>query len=136
MKRLLAILLLLAAPVMADGLLLVLLRTNASVADKTVVREKLQTRFLDSNDIEVSDLGKEEYIANPNVKVWRLVFSIDQIKASRPSLDLPTRAEFEAWKVTHLSNTNHFEVYRVANGDWRGKMDSLGFRAVTNGVAP
>ena len=131
MKKLLLIFLVLVPCVMlADGVLIFLLRTTSPAADRNVIREKFKNRFFDTSEVDVSELGQERLIANTNVIAWRLVVDLDQAAWFQKRSNLPTKAEFDAWKELNLQYPARFEVYYAADKNWRRELTEHGLEPV------
>ena len=107
---------------------------GASAHDKQAIRSQLKFRFNDNIEINADELPQEQRITNPNVKVWRLVVSREQLKNCKANLDNITKAKLDTWKDKNLDNPNHFEVF--AGDDWRAILTAAGLEPVPEEPEP
>jgi hypothetical protein len=117
MRKLIMLLVLIAAPVLAGDYIVLWLDLRASTADKVTVRDALKNQLNDRTTIPFADLPTWELIANPNIAGMVCAISRDQVKRLTNDVSRLTPNILNTWATNNLAQPQYLR--------WRSGDDPL-----------
>ena len=94
------------------GILILVIREDAPLADKLLLREKYYTVLNDTRHIDWQDMGHYHHRIATNIHVGVVMVNEDQLVNLHVDLDNVTQAKFDEWKNANLSEPDKFEAVR------------------------